>query len=122
MSSLPDRDRGGDDGWRRNLEQKLESLKALPSGSDSWTPHRPSDEMIALARTVIAKIGRDLPSPIVAAASNGTIQLKWRKTDLEISFFIYPDNTLEYLYRSNYSGRKSGDLNLSAVNDLLAEF
>ncbi len=78
--------------------------------------------MIALARTVIAKIGRDLPSPIVAAASNGTIQLKWRKTDLEISFFIYPDNTLEYLYRSNYSGRKSGDLNLSAVNDLLAEF
>jgi hypothetical protein len=108
--------------WQCELVNALSKLRELPEGSDSWSPHCPSEPMIQAAWAIIGKITKDLPSPTVAAGSDGTIQIKWRKSDFEISFFVYPDGTLEYLSRSNYSGRKSGDLSLSAVNDLLAEF
>jgi hypothetical protein len=108
--------------WQRELESALSKLRELPEGSDSWGPHCPSEQMIEAARIIIGNITKDLPCPIVAAGSDGTIQMKWRKSDFEISFFVYPDGTLEYLSRSNYSGRRSGDLSLSAVNELLAEF
>jgi hypothetical protein len=107
--------------WRVDFERALAVLKELPVGADSWTAHQPSSAMIAIALEIAANITKDLPHPLVAAGTDGTIQIKWQKSDLETSIFIYPDCTLEYLLR-NFQGNRAGDLSISQVNDLLAEF
>ncbi len=109
--------------WSGDLDRALARLRALPDGTDSWSAHRPSDDMIETVRAIFKKINKDVPFPIIAAGTNGTIQIKWQKPDVETSFFIYPDGTLEYLRKSKRAGRSSaGNLSLSQVNDLLADF
>ena len=89
---------GRDDEWRAHFRKELDKLEQeLPSGTDSWHPHRPAHEFVDKANKVVASIKRhDLPNPYVLAGSDGSLQLKWRKSDKELSFFI-SDEGLSYL-------------------------
>ncbi len=100
----------------------LSRLRSLPEGSDSWSAHRPSEEMIEMARMLASRINQSKPAPAVAAGTNGTIQMRWHRPGAEVSFFVYPDRTIEYLYSGEGRGRKSGVLTPDLINELLAEF
>jgi len=113
--------RGTTESWRTEFLTALMQLKNLPEGADSFSPHQPSPEMFKLAVEVLNAINRDLPPPVIGAASDGTIEITWQKPDLEKSVFVYPDGTLEFLIRRNRT-RESGDLKLDDVNQLLADF
>jgi hypothetical protein len=107
--------------WRAEFLHALMELTELPDDSDNWKPHRPSSEMIMLAHKLADSIHKDVPLPMIAAGTDGTIQIKWQKPDLEASIFVYRDGTLEYLSLSSQD-RKSGDFQLSEINDLLSDF
>lgn len=100
----------------------LARLRELPQGLDNWSAHRPKEEVLRVAFDLAAHITRRIQPPIVTAASDGTIQMKWRTSDLEVSLFVCPDCSLEYIYRSKHSGRKSGNFSPNEVNSLLADF
>lgn len=91
------------EGWRSSLGQKLENLRALPEGSDKWSAHRPTDRTLKTASFIVAHISReDMPVPLVAAGSDGTIQMKWHRTsDRELSFFVEADTAIEFLLVRN---------------------
>lgn len=77
--------------------------------------------MVTLARQIVSRLDRDLPQPILAAGTDGTIQIKWQKSEMETSIFIYPDCSLEYLWKKN--GRHgSGDLSVNQVANLFVDF
>src|SRR5713101_1484293 len=72
--------RGGNGNkWRERFHQQLEDLKKLPPGSDSWSPHCPLSDVLTAAREIGEDVGRrGLFVSIVAATSDGGIQLKWK--------------------------------------------
>jgi hypothetical protein len=113
--------RGTTHSWRIESLTTLMKLKGLPEETDSFSPHQPSPEMFERARAVLNKINRDLPQPMIAAASDGTIQIKWQKPGLETSFFVYSDGTLEFL-TLRHQKREAGDLRLDDVDQRLADF
>lgn len=98
--------------WRERLQQKLQKLEQLPPGSDSWSPHRPKMEILAAARQISEDAGRcGRFVSIIAATSEGGIQLKWQDLQKELSLLIYPDQTVEYLFvRRDREERQSGQL------------
>lgn len=84
--------------WRERLQQQLQKLEQLPPGSDSWSPHRPKAEILTAARQISEDVGRcGQFVSIIAATSEGGIQLKWQDLEKELSLLIYPDQTVEYL-------------------------
>lgn len=99
--------------WRSSLEQQLKKLQKLPDGSDSWGPHRPPASVISTAEKVAGNITvENVPLPIVAATSEGGIQVKISRSEREFSFFVYPDQSVEFLFVPNgdSSERRSGEL------------
>ena len=99
--------------WRSSLEQQLKTLQKLPDGSDNWSPHRPPASVISTAEKVASNItAENVPLPIVAATSEGGIQVKISKSEREFSYFVYPDQSVEFLFVPNGdpSGRRSGEL------------
>jgi hypothetical protein len=86
--------------WRGYFNEHLEKLKDLPPGADSWSPHRPPADVLETAYRIAQMITRqEMPLPIIAAGSDGSVQVKWRNAKRELSFFIEPDrdHTVEYL-------------------------
>jgi hypothetical protein len=133
MSSVPHglRREGGDERWRIFIEEKLAHLQAtLPAGSDSWTAHRPANDVVKTAKEVaerfVTSVHNPLPNPSIAATSEGGIQLKWSTDGREFSLFVYPDRSIEYLYvGADPSKSKSGGVKtvhqVAALADLLLE-
>ena len=100
------------DVWRSSFEQQLKKLQELPDGSDSWTPHKPSAGVINTAEKIATNITvENVPIPIVAATSEGGIQVKITRSEREFSYFVYPDQSVEFLFANgDPSGRRSGEL------------
>ncbi len=113
------------------IEEKLASLQAnLPSGSDSWTAHRPANDVVKTAKEVaerfVTSVRNPLPNPLIAATSEGGIQLKWSSGGREFSLFVYPDQSIEYLFvGADPSKVKSGGVKtlhqVAALADFLLE-
>jgi hypothetical protein len=104
----------------RLIEEKLAKLQSLPEGSDSWTAHRPANYVVKTAQQaaaqLIASAHRELPNPQVAATSEGGLQLKWSFADRELSLFVYPDQSIEFLFVQKDDGHtESGSVRISEV-------
>jgi hypothetical protein len=107
-----------DEGWRGRFEHELRRLATLPEGSDSWTAHKPSDSVIWRAKNVADRFWREvardhISEQIVAATSEGGLQIKWSRPGRELSVFVYPDpnQSVEFLFvRRDQPMKKSGDL------------
>jgi hypothetical protein len=104
--------------WRAHLFEALSELNQLPSGQDSWEPHRPLHDTFQKAHALAETIQRhDLPLPLVAAGSDGSIQIKWRRERRELSFFINPDAPTQYLFVKNSDPFVEGEVSqLSQIN------
>jgi len=63
------------------------------------------------AAEIAASISRDdMPTPVVAAGSDGSIQVKWRNgAQRELSFFFNSDQTAEFVLIKN-AEVKEGEL------------
>ena len=89
--------RGGDGGgWRAHFQAELNKLRReFPEGQDSWMPHAPGTRVAAIANTYVDAVERDdLPLPLLAAGSDGSLQIRWRyrknSTTKELSIFVHP--------------------------------
>jgi hypothetical protein len=47
---------------------------------------------------------------MITATSEGGIQIKWHDPRREFSIFIYPDSSLEYLFKDTQGHYQSGSL------------
>jgi hypothetical protein len=116
---------GNGNKWRDRFHQQLEDLKKLPPGSDSWSPHCPLSDVLTAAREIGEDVGRrGLFVSIVAATSDGGIQLKWQDPHRELSLLIYPNRSVEYLFfHRETNKRESGELlNVTQAGDLVSSF
>jgi hypothetical protein len=87
----------GSGGWRSYFYDELERLCSLIPDAGGYGPKRPTQEIVQLARKVVSDIARDdLPRPLVIPGSDGSIQMKWRKSARELSFFVF-SSSIEYL-------------------------
>ena len=114
MSGISFLRRGGDSGdWRSHFEKQLKRLEDLPAGQDSWSPHRPSRELLEAATRIADDASRHgAYVALVTATSEGGIQLKWQNAINEFSILLYPNQTVEYFYQTaDRTRRESGDLN-----------
>jgi hypothetical protein len=89
--------------WRFRLNTELRKLQLLPDEADNFSARRPSPDLVMRAADLVGSISRDdMPMPVVAAGSDGSIQVKWRKgARRELSFFFNPDNTTEFVLIKN---------------------
>lgn len=89
--------------WRTRLNTELTKLQLLPENADNFSARRPSVDLVARAAAIVASISRDdMPMPVVAAGSDGSIQVKWRRgAHRELSFFFNPDKTAEFVLIKN---------------------
>lgn len=121
MSGAPSNPRRSADdwGWREFVDNQLANLQRLPDNSDGWTAHRPANYVVQTARQaaeqLITSSGEDLPNPFIAATSEGGLQLKWSTKDRELSLFIYPDQSIEFLFVHSQREPSSGSVE---VNDI----
>src|SRR5271166_3337613 len=108
--------------WRETLDDKFADLKKLPAGSDSWTAHRPAHHVVETARLAaekfVASAPRPLPDPFVAASSEGGLQLKWVIKGGEYSLFIYPDESIEFLFVRDHQEPVSGAVEVKDIPEL----
>src|SRR5437764_872630 len=82
-----------------HFREQLVRLAKLERGSDNWSPHRPSATALKTAQRIGEDTGRDhLFVSVVAATSEGGIQLKWQGAHRQFSLVLYPDQTMEYLF------------------------
>lgn len=113
MSSLSWLRRGAADGWREQFRQELAKLDSAPGNNGNWGPKRPEPSVIGVASRILddVRYGK-LPfrAVMVIATSEGGVQIKWHDPDREFSIFIYPDQTLEFLYRNSEGQYQSGAL------------
>lgn len=87
-SSIPIRN-GNAGTWRDYFLSELSKLEQVPQGTDSLSPHRPRSEVLNVARQIADSLVRDdLLLPLVAAGSDGSLQIKWQKDSRKLSFFI----------------------------------
>jgi hypothetical protein len=100
---------------------ELDKLEQLPEGTDSFTPHRPRSEVLKFARQIADSLKReDLLLPLVAAGSDGSLQIKWQKNARELSFFI-SSNGVEFVRISSSGEIEEGPLREPAqANELVA--
>ncbi len=98
--------------WRVGLRRELEKLQHLPlEAADNFSAHRPSVTLMHRAAEIAASISRDdMPTPVVAAGSDGSIHVKWRNgAQRELSFFFNSDQTAEFVLIKN-AEVKEGEL------------
>jgi hypothetical protein len=61
------------------------------------------------AERFVTSAHKTLPDPLIAATSEGGVQLKWITGGGELSLFVYPGQSIEYLFvRPSQSKAKSG--------------
>ena len=100
-------DAKGGDGWRTYCSTELERLRGLLSISGGYGPMPPSDSALHLAQKIIGEIERsDLPLPFVVPGADGSIQVKWRKSNRELSFFV-SDREVEFLTVEGKASKES---------------
>jgi hypothetical protein len=96
VSNLTYGNKGGE-GWRTYFSSELRRLGSLVADAGGYGPQPPPKEIVELANQVVGDIKRDdLPRPFVIPGSDGSIQLKWRNSSRELSFFIC-SGSIEYL-------------------------
>jgi hypothetical protein len=96
--------------WRESFLSELDKLEQLPEGTDSFTPHRPRSEVLKFARQIADSLKRDdMLLPLVAAGSDGSLQIKWQKDSCELSFFISADGA-EFVRVSSSGEIEEGQL------------
>ena len=118
-SSIPLSDRGASS-WREYFLSELDKLELLPDGTDSFSPHRPSSEVLNFARQIASSLEcDDLLLPVLAAGSDGSLQIKWQKDSRELSFFISSDG-VEFVRVAPGGEIEEGPLRLAQANDLVA--
>lgn len=107
--------------WRQYFPTELDKLGRLPEGTDSFSPHRPHSEVLNVARQIADSLERDdLLLPLVAAGSDGSLQIKWQKDSRELSFFISSDG-VEFVRVSAVGEIEEGPLGEPAqANELVA--
>lgn len=99
---------GGGETWRRKFREQVSNLKDVPSDLGSFGPNRPEPNVRGRLMLIIDNIRReDLPSPIVAATSGGGVQVKWTSAKGELSFFVYSDESAEYLVKTREQAEPS---------------
>jgi hypothetical protein len=92
---------GGGETWRRKFREQVSNLKDLPTDLGNFGPHKPEPSVRDRVMLIANNIKReDLPSPIVAATSGGGVQVKWISGKGELSFFVYSDESAEYLVKT----------------------
>jgi hypothetical protein len=110
----------GNAGWREYFLSELDKLELLREGSDSFSPRRPNSEVLNFARQIADSLKYDdLLLPLVAAGSDGSVQIKWQKDSRELSFFISSDGA-EFARVSSDGEIEEGPLNLAHAADLVA--
>jgi hypothetical protein len=110
--------KSGGEGWRLYFSNELERLCSLVPDEAGYGPRPPTPKIVNRAQEVTSAINReDLPLPFVVPGADGSIQLKWRKSSKELSFFVLPDS-LEYLVVDSDAVRE-GDLEPARVNELV---
>lgn len=101
--------------------KELAKLDQLPTDHGNWGPRRPSPSVIGVASRVLDDVKRGkLPfsSVMIAATSEGGIQVKWQDQRREFSLFIYPDSALEYFFKDVEGHSNSGSLSgMHQVNE-----
>ena len=107
--------------WREHLLSELDKLEQLPAGTDNFSPHRPRSEVLNFARQIADSLKReDLLLPLLAAGSDGSLQIKWQKDSRELSFFISPAGA-EFVRVSSSGEIEEGPLREPAqANELIA--
>ena len=108
--------------WLEILDDKFADLQKLPDGVDSWTAHRPAHHVVETARLAAEKFvaiaPKPLPNPFVAASSEGGLQLKWVVEGEEYSLFIYPDQSIEFLFIRDHQEPVSGAVEVKDISEL----
>jgi hypothetical protein len=102
MSGFSQSLRGSSDpGWRSHFLAALSELQTLPENHDNWGAHAPLAETIARAKDLAEHVLReDMPIPFVAAGSDGSIEVTWRRSSTrELSCFVEPDASTVLLVR-----------------------
>jgi hypothetical protein len=111
--SVAFRRRRGSEGWRPGFSQELAKLDRLSGDSGTWGPKRPEPTVVGIASRIPedVKPGK-LPfsAVMITATSEGGIQIKWQDPRREFSIFIYPDSSLEYLFKDAQGHYQSGSL------------
>ncbi len=99
------------DAWRLHFSREIEKLHALPAGTDSYRAHEPKEGVFEKACVIVDAISRrDMPLPLVAAGSDGSIEVTWRRNKArELSCFIEPDVAVALLVRDGKTFEKSLD-------------
>jgi hypothetical protein len=102
MSGAQSNLRPGENSWREYFNRQVERFQTFDEGSDSWSPHRPKPYVVEAAKEVAERSVKvmtgSVPQLIMAATSDGAIQLKWSKPERELSFVVSPDYTIDYLF------------------------
>jgi glycosyltransferase involved in cell wall biosynthesis len=118
--------RGNEASALKLIAEKLAELQSLPEGSDSWTAHRPANYVVKTAQQaaeqLIGSARRELPNPQVAATAEGGLQLKWSFSDRELSLFVYPDQSIEFLFVEQGDNHlpQSGSVEIGEIGQLTA--
>jgi hypothetical protein len=110
MDNLTCSNKSGE-GWRAYFSKELEKLDGLPAGVDSWRAHKPPAGAFKMARAIVDAVTRaEMPLPFVAAGSDGSIEVKWRRNPKrELSCFIEPATTMVLLVRDGQTFERDLD-------------
>ncbi len=100
-----------------SLEEQIARLKRLADLRAEWSPKRPSEAVLKMARSLAEASWHDeLPLPSLIATEDGGVHVKWVRGSRHVSAFIFPDESVEYL--SSENGRPVSDD--GPLSDLLA--
>jgi predicted ATPase len=89
--------RRGGDSWREYFDQQVERFQAFDEGSNR-PPTYVVDRAKEVAERSVKVMAGAVPQLIVAATSEGGIQLKWSRSERELSFVVSSDYTMDYLF------------------------
>jgi hypothetical protein len=109
--------------WRENYRGSLLDLLNLPEGINSWSASRPTAQTIESALALGEAISRpDMPIPSVAAGSDGSIEVTWRRNpDTELSCFVEPAGITVLLMRDGKM-KESGLFETREIAQFVREF
>jgi len=85
-----------------SLEEQIANLKRLPAVPAGWSPKPPSEAVLKLASSLAEVSWREeLPEPSLIATEDGGVHVKWVRGSRQVSAFIFPDTSVEYLSSEN---------------------
>ncbi len=88
-------------GWVFEATRKLEALRRLRAGWDSYAGLPLKPEARNFTVRILGWLGREeLPVPAVVLGSGGTIQLEWRAKGKELDVELRDNDTIEYVKAS----------------------